>query len=130
MKQYKVGILGATGAVGREMMKVLEERKFPISELHLFASARSAGKVVAWNGKPIQIELAAEGAFDGLNFSVRKLFSLILTEERRNAMPRTFYDYVTAKQEGKRNKPNTRLYIGLGFLVLAAAALAVWLSAA
>lgn len=73
---------------------------------------------------------SGEGAFDGLNFSVRKLFSLILTEERRNAMPRTFYDYVTANQEGKRNKPNTRLYIGLGFLVLAAAALAVWLSAA
>ena len=67
MKQYKVGILGATGAVGREMMKILLERDFPVSELHLFASERSAGKVVAWNGKPIQIELAAEGAFDGLD---------------------------------------------------------------
>ena len=38
MKQYKVAILGATGAVGREMMKVLAERDFPISELHLLAS--------------------------------------------------------------------------------------------
>ena len=35
MRQYRIGILGATGAVGREMMKVLEERKFPISELRL-----------------------------------------------------------------------------------------------
>ena len=67
MKQYKVGILGATGAVGREMMKILLERNFPISELHLFASERSAGKVVAWNGRPIQIELASEHAFEGLD---------------------------------------------------------------
>ncbi len=67
MKQYKVGILGATGAVGREMMKILLERKFPISELHLYASERSAGKVVAWNQGPIQIELAEEGAFEGLD---------------------------------------------------------------
>ena len=67
MKQYKVGILGATGAVGREMMKILLERKFPISELHLYASERSAGKVVAWDQGPIQIELAQEGAFEGLD---------------------------------------------------------------
>ena len=67
MKQYKVGILGATGAVGREMMKILLERNFPISELHLYASERSAGKVVAWNSGPIQIELAEEGAFEGLD---------------------------------------------------------------
>ena len=67
MKQYKVGILGATGSVGREMMKILLEREFPVSELHLFASERSAGKVVAWNGGPIQIELAAEDAFEGLD---------------------------------------------------------------
>ena len=67
MKMYKVGILGATGSVGREMMKVLLERNFPISELHLFASERSAGKVVAWNGGPIQIELAAADAFEGLD---------------------------------------------------------------
>ena len=67
MKAYKVGVLGATGAVGREMMKILLERDFPIGELHLFASERSAGKVVAWNGGPIQIKLAEEGAFEGLD---------------------------------------------------------------
>ena len=65
MKQYKLGILGATGAVGREMMKILAERKFPISELHLFASKRSAGKVIEWQGKPVQIEEACETAFEG-----------------------------------------------------------------
>ncbi len=67
MKQYKVGILGATGAVGREMMKILTQRQFPVGELHLYASERSAGKVVEWNGQPIQIELAAEDAFEGLD---------------------------------------------------------------
>ena len=67
MREYKVGILGATGAVGKEMMKILIERDFPISELHLYASERSAGKVVEWNGKPIQIELADETAFEGLD---------------------------------------------------------------
>ncbi len=56
MKLYKVGILGATGAVGREMMKILAERQFPISELRLFASSRSAGKVVEWNGRPVMIQ--------------------------------------------------------------------------
>ena len=40
MKQYKVAILGATGAVGREMMKILAERDFPVAELHLLASER------------------------------------------------------------------------------------------
>lgn len=67
MKQYKLGILGATGAVGREMMKILAERSFPVSELHLFASKRSAGKVVAWQGRPIEVEEACPEAFKGLD---------------------------------------------------------------
>ena len=44
MKNLKVGILGATGAVGQQMLIVLAERNFPISELRLFGSARSAGR--------------------------------------------------------------------------------------
>ena len=67
MKQYKLGILGATGAVGREMMKILAERSFPVSELHLFASKRSAGKVVEWQGRPIEVEEACPEAFEGLD---------------------------------------------------------------
>ena len=67
MKQYKVAILGATGAVGREMMKILAERSFPISELHLLASARSAGKILEWRGKPIEIEEACDEAFAGMD---------------------------------------------------------------
>ena len=67
MKQYKVAILGATGAVGREMMKILAERNFPVAELHLLASGRSAGKVLEWKGQPIEIEEARDEAFEGLD---------------------------------------------------------------
>ena len=44
MKRYNITVLGATGAVGREMLKVLEERQFPVGELRCLASARSVGK--------------------------------------------------------------------------------------
>ena len=67
MKEYNVAILGATGAVGREMMKVLAERRFPIRELHLRASARSAGTVLEWNGSPITVEEACDAAFEGMD---------------------------------------------------------------
>ena len=67
MKQYNVGILGATGAVGREMMKILEERRFPIAELRPIASARSAGKLLPFGGKEIPITAASDEAFDGLD---------------------------------------------------------------
>ncbi len=68
MKTYNVGILGASGAVGREMIKVLEQRNFPINKLRLFASERSVGKKVAFKGEEISIELADFGAFSGLDF--------------------------------------------------------------
>jgi aspartate-semialdehyde dehydrogenase len=67
MKNYNIAILGATGAVGREMMKILIERNFPVGELHLLASERSAGKVVAWNDRPIMIENASEFDFTGID---------------------------------------------------------------
>lgn len=62
-----VAILGATGMVGREMIKVLEERKFPVETLKLFASARSVGTTVKFNGKDIKIEEADEHSFTGMN---------------------------------------------------------------
>ena len=67
MKQYRVAILGASGAVGQEMMKILAERKFPVGELHLLASARSAGKVVSWQGQNIALEEATDAAFSGMD---------------------------------------------------------------
>ena len=68
MKQYNVAILGATGAVGREMMKVLEERDLPIAELRLLASERSAGTVLSFNGRDITVRAAADDAFEGIDF--------------------------------------------------------------
>ena len=72
--------------------------------------------------------VSGQGAFDALGFSTKKVLSQILSEERRNAMPKTYYDYVTVRQENQRKKPRTVLYVGLGFLALAVAALAVYLS--
>ena len=55
MKLYNVGILGATGAVGQEMMKILLERKFPVGELRPIASARSAGSEIDFGGRKCTI---------------------------------------------------------------------------
>jgi aspartate-semialdehyde dehydrogenase len=60
---FTVGIVGATGAAGQELLQLLIDRKFPVSSLRLFASARSAGKTVLVNGKPIQVEEARPGIF-------------------------------------------------------------------
>ena len=67
MKKYKVAILGATGAVGREMMKVLAERDFPVEELHLLASERSAGQKLQWKGQDLTVEPACDEAFRGMD---------------------------------------------------------------
>lgn len=69
MKEYKIGILGATGAVGQEMLKVLQEKAFPLSELRLLASKRSAGKVIKTEKYgDIVVKEANYEAFSGLDF--------------------------------------------------------------
>lgn len=60
---FTVGIVGATGVVGQELLRLLQERNFPVATLRLFASARSAGKIVEWKGKKITIEEARPGVF-------------------------------------------------------------------
>ena len=62
-----VAILGATGAVGSQMLECLAERDFPVGELRLLASARSAGKVVEWCGREVVIEEARPEAFEGMD---------------------------------------------------------------
>ncbi len=66
-KLYNVAVLGATGAVGQEMIKVLAERNFPIGELRLLASARSAGKTVRCGARELVIEKACDAAFAGMD---------------------------------------------------------------
>ena len=63
MKKPNVTMLGATGAVGREMIKILEERSFPIGELRCLASARSVGKKLPFAGREIMVEEATDAAF-------------------------------------------------------------------
>ena len=68
MKKYNVAILGATGAVGQEMLKVLEEYDIPVEKLLPLASAKSAGGTVSFKGENIKIEEAREDSFAGMDF--------------------------------------------------------------
>ncbi|KAB2954339.1 aspartate-semialdehyde dehydrogenase [Heliorestis acidaminivorans] len=70
MKKYNVAIVGATGAVGQELLKVLAERNFPLGELRLLASPRSAGKKMNYQGKEYTIGLTDEKAFDGMDIAL------------------------------------------------------------
>ena len=67
MKLYTVAVLGATGAVGQEMIKILQERNFPVGKLLPLASARSAGKTLKFKGEDITIEEARDEAFQGVD---------------------------------------------------------------
>ena len=67
MKTYTVAILGATGAVGQEMMKILAERDFPVGKLVPLASARSAGKTLTFKGEEVTIQEVCAEAFQGVD---------------------------------------------------------------
>ncbi|HVO65743.1 MAG TPA: aspartate-semialdehyde dehydrogenase [Syntrophales bacterium] len=70
MKTYHVAVVGATGAVGNEMVKILEERKFPVGRITLLASERSIGKKLEFNGKSIPIQLLTENSFSGIDIGL------------------------------------------------------------
>ena len=79
-----IGIVGATGQVGGVMRSILAERSFPTDSLRLFASARSAGSTIDWQGTPITVEDASTADFSGLDivlFSAGKTTSLALAEK-------------------------------------------------
>ena len=65
-----VAIVGATGAVGVELLQCLAQRKFPLKELKLFASARSAGKTMQFRGKPLAVQELTEASFDGVHIGL------------------------------------------------------------
>ena len=67
MKKYNVGVMGATGAVGQQMIKVLGERNFPMGELRCLASARSEGKTLSTPFGDVVIQRTCETAFEGLD---------------------------------------------------------------
>ena len=64
----KIGIIGASGAVGREMINSLEDYKLDVEELRLFASERSVGKAILFNGNPVEIELLTQERLFGLDY--------------------------------------------------------------
>ena len=70
MKKYNVAIVGATGVVGTEMIKVLEERKFPVAQLFPLASARSAGTKIEYNGEKIMVKELTESSFDNIEIAL------------------------------------------------------------
>ncbi len=69
-KRYNVCVLGATGMVGREMIKVLEERKFPVDRFLPLASERTAGQKVSFQGKQYEVEVAKPASFEGINIGL------------------------------------------------------------
>jgi len=68
--KYVVAVVGATGAVGNEMIATLEQRKFPVEKLRLFASERSEGKTLEFNGKQIPVESLNENSFKGIDIAL------------------------------------------------------------
>ncbi len=66
-KSYRVAILGATGAVGTELLELLASRNFPVAELKLLASARSAGTTMSFKGEDVVIEEAGDRSFDNID---------------------------------------------------------------
>src|SRR5262245_14342289 len=65
-----VAVVGATGAVGRTMIQVLTEKRFPYTELRLLASERSAGRTVTVNGTDHTVEVATPEAFEGIDIAI------------------------------------------------------------
>jgi len=70
MSHPTIAIVGATGAVGQELLSVLEKRNFPVGELKLLASERSAGKKMVFRGKEYTVEALNEQAFNGVNIAL------------------------------------------------------------
>ena len=70
MRKYSVAILGATGAVGQEFLRLMEERNFPFGELKMLASKRSAGKKITFMGKEYTVEEATDDSFKGVEIAL------------------------------------------------------------
>jgi aspartate-semialdehyde dehydrogenase len=66
----RLAVLGATGAVGTTLLKVLEERGFPLDELRLLASERSAGETRRFRGEDVEIQAAGEDSFEGIDIAI------------------------------------------------------------
>jgi len=70
MKNYQVAVVGATGAVGNEMVRILEERDFPVEKLTLLASERSLGRDISFRGRSLPVEVLTENSFQGIEIGL------------------------------------------------------------
>jgi len=70
MQKYNVGVFGATGMVGRTILRVLDERNFPLESLHVFASERSKGKVITFRDSNLTVKAIDDVDFDALDFAL------------------------------------------------------------
>lgn len=70
MKKLSLAVVGATGAVGEQLLKCIDERKIPFSELKLLASARSAGKIISFQGKDYTVEETTLDSFKGVDVAL------------------------------------------------------------
>ena len=85
-KEYNVAVVGATGAVGIEMIQTLEKRNFPVKNLKLLASARSAGKTLTFKGKDIVIEELTHDSFKDVDFALFSAGGSISKEYRKSCV--------------------------------------------
>ncbi len=69
-KEYHVAVAGATGAVGNEMIRILEEQEFPVASLKLLASSRSVGKTLDFRGESLHVEELREDSFEGVDIAL------------------------------------------------------------
>jgi aspartate-semialdehyde dehydrogenase len=69
LSEYKIAVAGATGLVGRTILGILEERSFPIGEIRLLATERSAGEEIEFAGRSIKVQVAAPEAFEGMDLA-------------------------------------------------------------
>jgi aspartate-semialdehyde dehydrogenase len=70
MKKYNVAVVGATGVVGTEMIKMLEDRKFPVENVRFLASERSVGKKIMFNGRSVEVELLTASGGKGMDVAL------------------------------------------------------------
>ena len=70
MRSYRVAVVGATGAVGNEMIRILQERNFPVAQLRLLASERSLGKSLPFAGEELPVEVLGDESFGGIEIAL------------------------------------------------------------
>lgn len=106
---YNVGVVGATGAAGGVTLSLLRERSFPVGDLRLFASRRSAGRRVEWGGRELVIEALEDGNFDGLDVVLNATSAALA----REWVPRMVEAgaFVSDKSSAYRLDPTTPLVI-------------------